>query len=92
MNVMHAKNLDKNGIRATPCESWRITELKELLERLFEVREPQLEAIYRETADNRRLSARGVHSDKIETLREEWASEGELVNANPLLAPISRNA
>lgn len=91
MNIMHTKNLP-GGINATACETWDIQSLIEVLERLFEVREPQLEAIYRETADNRRLSASGVHSNRIETLRAEWALEGELVAANPSLAPISRNS
>lgn len=76
--LVHAPN-SKN------CDAWTVDELQKLQVQLFALRDPQLNGVYRESWDNRRL-----RSELLE-LRSEWEDLNTLARESPTLMRIHRD-
>merc|ERR1712232_826673 len=81
-----SKNLNHWLLRHAPnsrkCEDWTVEDLQQLQRTLLEIREPELDAIYQNTNDNRRLRV---------PLDQEWAALNSLAAKDPALKRLRRD-
>jgi len=80
-----------DGLDTKPCESFTVESLINLQRTLFSSREPRLQETYESTVDNRRLSAVGVFTDKLEELENLWAKEAKTLEEYPELKAVARD-
>jgi hypothetical protein len=81
-----------SGLQLKACNDFSVEDLVTLQRKLYQAREPALEAVYRENGDNgRRMSAFGVYTDDLSELEEAWAKEAKALKADPELSKVSRD-
>jgi len=75
-----------------PCDDFTVSDLISLQRKLYEARDPALEAIYVASNDNgRRLAAFGQHTSDLKQLEQLWAHEMEALQVYPKLISVSRD-
>jgi hypothetical protein len=72
----------KHAPNSRKCEEWSVEELQQLQRTLLGVREPELDAVYQSTNDNRRLKT---------PLDKEWAELNSLAAKDPMLKRLRRD-
>lgn len=75
----------KHAPNSRECDAWTVDELQKLQIQLFALRDPQLNGVYRETWDNRRLRA------ELEETTKEWEELNALARQSPELMRIHRD-
>jgi len=79
-------------VQLLDCEQFSIEDLTALQRKLYKVRDPALEQIYREsTDDGRRMGAFGKQAESLQELEGLWAKELEMLKAYPHLTGASRD-
>jgi len=79
------------GLITKACDAFTVDELTALQKSLFASRQPELQAIYAKTNDNRQLAAFGQLSEDMDSLEALWDKEKAIVDANPALHDIVRD-
>mmetsp|Transcript_80213 Transcript_80213/g.186248 ORF Transcript_80213/g.186248 Transcript_80213/m.186248 type:complete len:503 (+) Transcript_80213:106-1614(+) len=77
--------LRKRTPRSRECELWSVEELQQLQLLLLMLRDPELDAIYHHSRDNRRVQR------EVTTLAREWEELNALAARDPELARIHRD-
>jgi len=75
----------KHAPRSQECEKWSVEELQELQLRLLLLRDPQLDDVYHDAQDSRRLQR------DLQTMKREWMELNKLAESDPVLAAAHRD-
>jgi len=78
-------------LRTAPCEQFSLAGLTALQKTLFASREPELQAIYTNTNDNRRLGAVGKLTESLEEMEALWSKEEATLAQQPSLQATARD-
>lgn len=86
MSVVLNRHLEKMFPLTKPCAEWSVEELQDLQAKLHEFKHDDLDDIYRETSDKRRMRFATFHD-----LRDHWFSLKKHVDANEDLWEMHRD-
>jgi hypothetical protein len=75
----------KHAPNSRECDTWSVEELQQLQVQLLALRDPQLDGVYQDSKDNRRLRA------YVAVMQREWEELNALAEADPQLARMHRD-